>query len=49
MGPRFPVSLRISADDFLKGGNTLEDSLRILELCRRRSISSTSLRRRTIT
>ncbi len=34
VGPRFPVSLRISADDFLKGGNTLEDSLRILELCR---------------
>ncbi len=33
VGPRFPVSLRISADDFLKGGNTLEDSLRILELC----------------
>ena len=34
VGPRFPISLRISADDFLKGGNTLEDSLRILELCR---------------
>ncbi|QME61993.1 FAD-dependent oxidoreductase [Escherichia fergusonii] len=33
VGPRFPVSLRISADDFLAGGNTLEDSLRILELC----------------
>ncbi|QLT11406.1 FAD-dependent oxidoreductase [Klebsiella grimontii] len=33
VGPRFPVSLRISADDFLEGGNTLEDSLRILELC----------------
>ncbi len=33
VGPRFPISLRISADDFLKGGNTLEDSLRILELC----------------
>lgn len=49
VGSRFPVSLRISADDFLKGGNTLEDSLRILELCRRRSISSTSLRRRTTT
>lgn len=33
VGPRFPVSLRISADDFLEGGNTLADSLRILELC----------------
>ncbi|VYU28736.1 NAD(P)-binding protein [Metakosakonia massiliensis] len=33
VGPRFPISLRFSADDFLEGGNTLEDSLRILELC----------------
>lgn len=33
VGPRFPMSLRFSADDFLEGGNTLEDSLHILELC----------------
>ncbi|USL57598.1 FAD-dependent oxidoreductase [Pantoea ananatis] len=33
VGPMFPISLRISADDFLQGGNTLEDSLHILERC----------------
>ena len=33
VGPRFPISLRFSADDFLKGGNTLEDTLRMLALC----------------
>ncbi len=33
VGPRFPISLRFSADDFLKGGNTLDDTLRMLELC----------------
>jgi 2,4-dienoyl-CoA reductase-like NADH-dependent reductase (Old Yellow Enzyme family)/thioredoxin reductase len=31
VGPFFPISLRISADDFVKGGNTLEDMLQILE------------------
>lgn len=31
VGPFFPISLRISADEFVKGGNTLEDTLRILE------------------
>jgi len=30
VGPRFPISIRISADDMLKGGNTLEDSLELL-------------------
>ncbi|WP_394237867.1 FAD-dependent oxidoreductase [Niallia oryzisoli] len=31
VGPFFPIMLRISADDFVKGGNTLEDTLEILE------------------
>lgn len=31
VGPRFPISLRISADDMLEGGNTLEDSLKLME------------------
>lgn len=30
VGPRFPISMRISADDMIKGGNTLEDSLELL-------------------
>ena len=32
VGPRFPVGLRISADELLPGGNSLDDSLAILEL-----------------
>lgn len=31
VGPMFPIMLRISADEFIAGGNTLEDSLQILE------------------
>ncbi len=31
VGPKFPVSMRISADDMIKGGNTLEDSIELLE------------------
>lgn len=31
VGPMFPIMLRISADEFVAGGNTLEDSLQILE------------------
>lgn len=31
VGPMFPIIVRISADEFLKGGNTLEDSLKLLE------------------
>ncbi|WP_411680823.1 FAD-dependent oxidoreductase [Clostridium thailandense] len=31
VGLRFPISIRISADDMLKGGNTLEDSLELME------------------
>ncbi len=31
VGPFFPICLRVSADDFVKGGNTLEDTLEILE------------------
>jgi 2,4-dienoyl-CoA reductase-like NADH-dependent reductase (Old Yellow Enzyme family)/thioredoxin reductase len=31
VGPMFPIFLRISADELLKGGNTLEDTLKILE------------------
>lgn len=30
VGPRFPVAIRISADDMLEGGNTLEDSLELM-------------------
>ncbi|MGC6768245.1 FAD-dependent oxidoreductase [Enterococcus sp. LJL51] len=30
VGPFFPISLRFSADELLKGGNTLEDSIDIL-------------------
>lgn len=31
VGPRFPISVRISADDMLEGGNTLEDSVKLME------------------
>ncbi|MGX8790843.1 oxidoreductase [Oceanobacillus sp. M60] len=31
VGPHFPISLRVSADEFVEGGNTLEDILHILE------------------
>ena len=31
VGPFFPIIVRISTDEFLKGGNTLEDSLDLLE------------------
>ena len=31
VGPRFPIDMRISADDMIEGGNTLEDSLELLE------------------
>lgn len=31
VGPRFPISLRISADDMIEGGNTLEDSIEIMK------------------
>lgn len=32
VGPRYPVMLRISADELVAGGNTLEDSLELMEL-----------------
>lgn len=31
VGPRFPISVRISADDMLEGGNTLEDSVKLMK------------------
>ena len=31
VGPFFPILIRISADEFLPGGNTLEDTLKLLE------------------
>lgn len=31
VGPMFPIMVRISADEFLAGGNTLEDSLEYLQ------------------
>ncbi|NCC44361.1 MAG: FAD-dependent oxidoreductase [Clostridia bacterium] len=31
VGPRFPIMMRISADEFVEGGNTLEDTLNLLE------------------
>lgn len=31
VGPFFPIFVRISADEFLEGGNTLEDTLELLE------------------
>jgi 2,4-dienoyl-CoA reductase-like NADH-dependent reductase (Old Yellow Enzyme family)/NADPH-dependent 2,4-dienoyl-CoA reductase/sulfur reductase-like enzyme len=31
VGPHFPIIMRFSADEFIKGGNTLEDTLQILE------------------
>jgi len=31
VGPYFPIFIRISADEFLKGGNTLEDTLEYLQ------------------
>ena len=31
VGPFFPISLRFSADELIDGGNTLEDTLKILE------------------
>lgn len=30
VGPNFPILMRISADEFLEGGNTLEDTLQLL-------------------
>ena len=31
VGAQFPIIVRISADEFLEGGNTLEDTLKLLE------------------
>ena len=31
VGPFFPIFLRVSADEFMEGGNTLEDTLQLLE------------------
>ena len=31
VGPWVPISFRISADEFIEGGNTLEDTLKLLE------------------
>ncbi|MCC0654947.1 FAD-dependent oxidoreductase [Clostridioides sp. ES-S-0123-01] len=31
VGALFPISLRISADEFIEGGNTLDDTLKLLE------------------
>ncbi|MCP1100840.1 2,4-dienoyl-CoA reductase-like NADH-dependent reductase (Old Yellow Enzyme family)/thioredoxin reductase [Aequitasia blattaphilus] len=31
VGPGFPIIMRVSADEFLAGGNTLEDTLKYLE------------------
>jgi 2,4-dienoyl-CoA reductase-like NADH-dependent reductase (Old Yellow Enzyme family)/NADPH-dependent 2,4-dienoyl-CoA reductase/sulfur reductase-like enzyme len=31
VGPHFPIMLRVSADELLDGGNTLEDTLELLE------------------
>ncbi|EJE99956.1 oxidoreductase [Liquorilactobacillus mali] len=31
VGPRFPISVRISADEFVKDGNTVEDVLELLK------------------
>jgi len=31
VGPRFPISVRVSADDMLAGGNTLEDTVELME------------------
>lgn len=31
VGPNFPIALRFSAEEFVKGGNTLEDTLKLLE------------------
>lgn len=35
VGPLFPISLRISADEFMDGGNTLDDTLKLLEYLNR--------------
>jgi 2,4-dienoyl-CoA reductase-like NADH-dependent reductase (Old Yellow Enzyme family)/thioredoxin reductase len=32
VGPHFPLIMRVSADEFLEGGNTLEDTLKYLEI-----------------
>ena len=31
VGPFFPIMLRLSADELMEGGNTLEDTLEYLE------------------
>lgn len=31
VGALFPISLRVSADEFIEGGNTLDDTLKLLE------------------
>ena len=33
VGPFFPIFVRISADEFMEGGNTLEDTLEYLQYC----------------
>ena len=31
VGPNFPILLRLSADEFMEGGNTIDDCLKYLE------------------
>ena len=37
VGPFFPIMFRLSADELIEGGNTLEDSLEILDYFSTRS------------
>ena len=34
LGPRFPIMIRLSMDEFTAGGNTMEDSLKMLDVFR---------------
>lgn len=43
VGPMFPIFVRISADELMEGGNTLEDTLELLSYFRKRLMHLTYL------
>lgn len=43
VGPMFPIFVRISADELMEGGNTLEDTLELLSYFRKKLMHLTYL------
>ena len=43
VGPMFPIFVRISADELMEGGNTLEDTLELLLTSRKKLMHLTYL------